>query len=134
MNPVAAMEKRDAVLLTLLAGAAAYAAHRNWDTISAKLGIGDLSPGRLKAIRLAKDAFSFAPPSPNSIVLRDRAKNGEITLPKEPWEATEIQDARYRVTCTWTEAGRRHVHVFTVDNGRSAVDYEGEEAAAPSPR
>lgn len=128
------MEKRDAILMTLLAGAAAYGAYRNWNTISEKLGLEDFCPARVKAIHLAKDAFSFAPPSPNWVVLRDRAKNGEITLPKEPWHASEIQDPRYRVTCTWTEAGQQHVHVFTVDNGRSSVDYEGEEAAAPAPR
>lgn len=128
------MEKKDALLLLVLAGAGAYAVSTHWDTICAKLGLDDLRPGRLKATELAKNAFTFAPPSPNWLALRDREKNGEITLPKEPWSAAEIHDPRYSVTCTWVEDGRAHVHVFTVDIGFAAVTYEGEREAKPAPR
>jgi hypothetical protein len=128
------MEKRDAFLLLVLAGAGAYGVHANWDTVRVKLGLDDLSPDRLKAIRLAKDAFTFAPPTANWIRLRDRAANGEITVGNDPWRATERTAPLYRVTCTWTEDGEQRVHVFAVDIGRSTVEYEGLEEANPAPR
>jgi hypothetical protein len=128
------MEKRDAFLLLVLAGAAAYGVHANWDTLRVKLGLDDLSPDRVKAIRLAKDAFTFASTTANWVVLRDRAANGEIKVESEPWRAVERTATTYRVTCTWTEDGQQHVHVFAVDIGRSSVEYEGLEAASPAPR
>lgn len=128
------MERKDALLLFVLAGAGAYAAWTHWDTICARLGIDDLHPGRLRATELAKNAFTFAPPSPNWIALRDREKNGEITLAKDAWSATEIRDPRYRVTCTWVEDGQQRVHTFTVDVGFAVVTYEGEADANPAPR
>ncbi len=132
------MEKRDSLLLLALAGAGAYGVFTHWDTIREKLGVEDFYPGRLKAIQLAKNAYNWAPPTPNWIVLRDREKNGDITLAKDAWHATEIKDPKFRVTCTWTESGERHMHVFAVDIGFSSVVYEGEaeiQPAAPaSPR
>ena len=128
------MEKRDALLLFVLVGAGAYAAHANWDTLSEKLSFDDLSPQRLKAIRLAKDAFAFAPATSNWVTLRDRAANGEITVSSDPWRVTERTAPVYCVTCTWTEDGQQRVHVFAVDTGRSTVDYEGLEEGKPAPR
>ena len=128
------MEKRDAFLLFVVAGAGAYGAYANWDTLRVKLGLDDLSPQHLKAIRLAKDAFTFGPPNSNWVTLRDRAANGEITVGNDPWRATVCAGSAYRVTCTWTEDGQQRVHVFAVDIGRSTVDYEGLEEGKPAPR
>lgn len=119
------MEKKDAILMLLLAGGGAYAVHANWATIRAKLGVDDFYPGRIKAMQLAKDACTFDPPTANWVVLRDRAKNGEIQLQGDPWRAVEIAKPRFRVTCTWKEAGDLQVHTFAVDIGSNAVAYEG---------
>jgi hypothetical protein len=128
------MEKRDAFLLFVLAGAGAYAVHANWDTLRVELGLDDLSPQHTKAIRLAKDAFTFAPTTANWVTLRDRAANGEIEVAGEPWRATGRTGSVYHVTCTWTEDGRQRVHGFAVDIGRSTVEYEGLEGGDPAPR
>lgn len=126
------METRDALLLLALLGAGAYAAHANWDTIRTKLSFDDLDPEKLRAVKLCQDAYSFAPPDPNWIVLRDRAKNGEIKVPENAWRATTIQHPRYRVTCTWLESGSPCVHAFTVDLGKCSVNYEGVQEATPA--
>jgi hypothetical protein len=128
------MERKDAILLVALAGAGAWAVYANWDTIRDKVGVDDLSPGKLKAVQLAKDAFTWNPPAPNWMVLRDREKNGEIELPAHAWRAYELQSSQYRVTCTWVENGASQVHVFRVDIGSSAVAYDGLEGNPPAPR
>lgn len=126
------MERRDALLLLALIGGGAYAAHTHWDTIRDKLSFDDLDPEKLRAMKLCQEAYSFAPPDPNWIVLRDRAKNGDIKVPENAWRATAIQHPRYRVTCTWIEAGSPCVHAFTVDLGKSAVSYEGVQEPTPA--
>lgn len=128
------MEKKDTILVLLVVGAGAYAAYANWDKIREKLSLDELNPKSVKAIKLAKDAFTFGPPNANWVVLRDRASNREITLDKEPWHAVEVHDPRYRVTCTWREGGQQQVHVFTVDIGSSTVSYEGLDDTRPAPR
>ena len=128
------MEKRDAFLLLVLSGASGYGVYANWATLRVKLGLDDMHPGRIKALQLAKDANTFEPYSVNSVVLRDRASNGEINLQGEPWSATEIQKPRYRVTCTFLEKGERKVHCFTVDIAAGGVTYEGLDDSKPAPR
>jgi hypothetical protein len=128
------MEKKDALLMLLLAGAGGYAVYANWEPIRLKLGLDDLHPGRIKAVQLAKEANSFEAYSVNSVVLRDREANGEIKLQGEPWSATEIKRPRYRVTCTFFEKGQRKVHRFAVDVASGAVLYEGLDDGKPAPR
>ena len=99
------MEKKDALLMLLLAGAGGYAVFANWETIRLKLGLDDLHPGRIKAMELAKKAYSFEQNTANSVVLRVREDNGEIKLQGEPWSGVEIKAPRYRVTCTYVENG-----------------------------
>ena len=128
------MEKKDAIFLLLLAGAGAYAVRANWDTLRDKLGLDDFRPGRIKAMQLAKDASTFDPPTPNWIYLRDRAKNGEITVKADPWQTTEVSALKFRVTCTFTENGEVRVHVFAVDIGTNALTYQGLDESKPAPR
>jgi hypothetical protein len=128
------MEKKDTLLLLALAGAGAFAAFKNWDTIRSKLGFDDFYPGRIKAMQLAKDACTFEPPTANWVWLRDRAANDEIKLQGDPWRATELTKPKFRVTCTWVEDGTRVVHAFTVNIGNSSVAYEGVAESAPAPR
>jgi hypothetical protein len=128
------MERKDVFFLLVLAGAGAYAVHANWDKIHEKLGLGDMYPGRIKAIQLAKEAISFEEYTANWAVLRDRQANGEIKVQGEPWDAVEIKKPRYRVTCTYIEKGARRVHRFTVDVGSSSVVYEGLDDGKAAPR
>lgn len=128
------VEKKDAILLLLAAGVGAYAVHANWDTLRVKLGLDDLRPGLIKAMRLAKDAHTFDPTTTNWVYLRDRANNGEITLKGDPWESTEVGALNYRVTCTFTENGEAKVHVFAADIGKNALTYQGLDQSTPAPR
>ena len=128
------MEKKDTILLLVLAAAGAYAVHTHWDTIRTKLSLDDLQPGRIKAVQLAKDAISFEAYVVNWMVLRDRVANGEIKVQGDPWLATEIKKPKFRVTCTYVERGERRVHLFTVDIASGAVAYEGLDEGKPAPR
>lgn len=129
-----AMQKKDAMFLLVLAGAGAYAIHANWEAIHTRLGLGDIYPGRIKAVQLAKDAMTWANYGANWVVLRDRAEAGEIVVKGDPWHAEEIAKPRYLVTCTYLEGGEQRVHRFTVDVGTNAVVYEGLDAGKPAPR
>ncbi len=128
------MEKRDALILLLMAGAVAYGTHANWHTIRDKLGLEDQRPGNLQAIELAKNAKSLDKCDTNAKVLKDRDANGEIKVEAGAWRATELADLRIRVTCKFSVLGEQHVHRFVVDNASGAVSYEGLDQAAPAPR
>jgi len=126
------MEKRDAFFLLLVLGGGGYAVHRHWDTIATKLGFADLSPGRLKAIALAKDSSDFERGFQNWQWLQSRAKRREIELAAEPWDAKPIAGEVYAVRVHWVEDDEPIVASFRVDVVNRTVRYEAnEEAAAP---
>lgn len=131
-DDVAAMEKRDAFLLMLVLGGGGYAAYEHWDVIAEKLSFAELSPGRLKAISLAKESNDFDRGFRNWQWLQTRAKQREIELPAEPWEASPIAGQVYAVRVRWTDGGDPIVANFRVDVGLRTVRYEaGEPAASP---
>jgi hypothetical protein len=126
------MERRDACLLLLVLGGGGYAAWTHWDVIAAKLSFADLSPGRLKAIELAKDASDFERGATNWQYLQTRHKRREIELPSEPWSAEPIAGEQYRVLARWLDDGDRVVVAFQVDVARRTVVYEGALDEAPA--
>jgi hypothetical protein len=128
------MERKDAFMMLLLLGGGGYAVYANWTAISTKLGLDDFYPGRIKAIQLAKEANSFEQYRSNWTAVQARMKNGEIKGLADPWNATEIAAPKYRVTCTFFEEGERRVHVFLVDVGTRAVQYQGLDESRPAPR
>ena len=100
------MERKDSMILLLLAAVAGYATYANWDLIAAKLSLDDLSPGRVKAVDMAKKDLSFDGLQPNSLVLRNRAKNNEIKMGEDPWAATRIEGDRWLVTVSYSQDGQ----------------------------
>ncbi|MBX3462715.1 MAG: hypothetical protein KF830_06065 [Planctomycetes bacterium] len=125
------MEKRAALFLVLALGGG-YAAWTHWDVIAEKLSVVDFSPGRLKAIELAKDSSDFERGSTNWQYLQSRHRRREIDLPAEPWSAEPIVGESYRVVARWTEDGDRVVVAFRVDVAKRTVDYEGALGDAPA--
>lgn len=128
------MQRKDAIILLVLALGGAYAVRTNWDAIREKLGLDDLQPGHIKAMQLAKNARTFDTYNPNWTALRDREASGEIKVAGDPWHSTEIGNLRFRVTCTYVEKGERRVHVFQVDTASGTVTYEGLDEGKPAPR
>ena len=64
---------------------------------------------------LAKKDLTFDGLQANSLVLRERARNREITMEQEPWEATRIDDNLFLVVVTFTEGGVHKSHRFDVN-------------------
>lgn len=128
-----AMEKRDAFILLLVLGGGGYAAHEHWDVIAEKLSFADLSPGRLKAISLAKESNDFDRGFHNWQWLQARAKRREIELAAEPWDADPIAGEVYAVRVRWVDDGDAIVARFRVDIANRTVHYESDDEPA-SPR
>lgn len=126
------MEKRDAFILLLLLGGGGYAAYEHWDVIAEKLSFADLSPGRLKAISLAKDSNDFDRGFHNWQWLQSRAKRREIELEPEPWSAEPIAGEVYAVHVRWTDDGDHMAAHFRVDVANRTVQYDApDEPASP---
>jgi hypothetical protein len=128
------MEKRDAILLLLVLGGVGYAAHANWDVIKEKLSFADLSPGRMKAIELAKDSSDFESGSTNWQYMQSRSRQGAIQLAPEPWSAEPIAGEDYRVVARWTEDGERLAFGFRVNVATRTVAYDGQLGDGAAPR
>lgn len=128
------MEKRDSIILLLLAGGAGYGIYANWDTIADKLDLHEYDALRIKAIDLAKKSVDFESGSTNWQYLRTRQQRYEIEVADDAWVAEPISDREYRVTVRWTEDGERVLRGFRVDIGASTVQYLGEVEAAAAPR
>lgn len=127
------MEKRDAILCLLLLGGGGYAVYANWDTISAKLGLAEYNPGRIKAIELARQEMNFELGVTNWQWLESRQQLGEIQFEGDPWQAEAIGGQEYRVTVRWIEAGAHVAHGFRVNIATRTIVHDGPigEPAAP---
>ncbi|MEZ6037486.1 MAG: hypothetical protein R3F29_08400 [Planctomycetota bacterium] len=125
------MEKRDAVFLLALLGGGGYATWTHWDAIAARLGLGELEPGGIKAISLAKKGFDFEAGTTNWQHLQTRADQDEIELPRDAWTAQSSGENRFVVTVHWLERGEDQARRFDVDILTNAVIYGGEHAAPP---
>lgn len=129
------MEKRDALFLLLVLGGAGYAGYTHWDVIAEKLSFADLSPGRLKAIDLAKDASDLGQGFTNWQYLQTLAKQKEIELPAEPWSAEPIAGESYRVYARWSADGDTVLATWQVDVAERTVRRQDAAAFEPaSPR
>lgn len=124
------MEKRDAAILLLLLGGGGYAAYTHWDVIAEKLSLADLSPGRIKAIELAKDSSDFEQGFRNWQWMQTQQKRGAIQLSAEPWSAEPIAGEQYTVYARWTDEGEPMVVSFRVDVAARTVRYDGDTAPA----
>ena len=125
------MERKDKMILLVLALGAGYAGFVHWDWISAKLSLDDLSPGRIKAIDLAKKDLTFDGLQANSLVMRERARNGEIKMEEEPWEATRIDENRFVVVVAFIEDGLPKSHRFDVNIATGGVKLIPPTSAQP---
>ena len=106
------MERKDQMILLLLAAVAGYATYKNWDVIAERLSLDDLTPGRVKAIDMAKKDYTFDGLQQNSLVLNQRANNKEIKLGEDPWTAKRINGDRWLVTLTYQQEGQSVTHQF----------------------
>lgn len=126
------MERRDQVIVLLVLAGAGYAGYRNWDAISARLGLNDLSPRHVKAISLAKRAFTFERTRNNSLVVDDWIRREEVTVDGDPWHAQALQGERFLVTCRMRRDDENDERRFVVDVGSG--DCRPLEADEPAPR
>ena len=117
------MERRDIMILLLLAAGGGYAAFTNWDVIAERLSLDDLSPGRVKAIDMAKKDLTFDGLQANSLVLRNREKNNEIKLGEDPWVANRIEGDRWLVSVTYRQEGEWVKQQFDCNIATGAVKY-----------
>jgi hypothetical protein len=126
------MERRDKLVLLLLLAGAGWAGYEHWDTIVAKLGLDDLSPGRVKAIDLAKRDLTFERVRSNQLVLDERVRLGEIVATEHAWSAVRIGGGRFLVTYDYKERGVAQKYQFEVDTATNAVTLV--DNGPPSPR
>lgn len=127
------MEKRDAILVLLVLSGGGYGMWRNWGAIAAKLQLGDLDPGRLRAVQLAKEANSLASSYPNWQYLQTRKQNTEITMTADAWKAEYVTGEEYHVEVRWTEDGEPVIANFRVDTATRTTKFAGfgNQPAAP---
>lgn len=129
MQAADAMGKKDTVFMLLVLGGAGYGIHANWDAVKVKLGLDDLSPGRIKAIELTKKARGFEQYRSNWEVLRDWQSGEQIQVVGDPWQAEPVDDQHWRVYCTYKEAGQMRRHQFDTNVASGVVEYVGEVGA-----
>ncbi|HEX6810973.1 MAG TPA: hypothetical protein VF384_05045 [Planctomycetota bacterium] len=125
------MERRDMGILMLVALGAGYAAFVNWDTIAEKLSLDDLSPGRVKAIDMAKKDMTLDSLQANSLVLRERARIGEIRMSEDPWTASRIEENLWLVVMDYTAGGEPHQYRFHVNVATGVVKLLPQTAQPP---
>jgi hypothetical protein len=128
------MERKDAFILLAFAGALSYGAYANWDAISARLGLDDLMPGRVKAIEYAKTANSFETSRPNWQVVEQWKASGDIQYEGNPWTADKLDENHYRVVLNYRKDGAKRAITFNVDNIKGSVVLNDDAAALPAPR
>jgi hypothetical protein len=125
------MERRDKLILLLLLAGGGYATYRNWDVINTTLGLDDIAPGRVKAIDLAKRDTTFHRGRPNSVVVQELARGGEIELAPDAWQAQRQDGDVFRVTCTFRQRGESRCYEFEVDVSTGRVTFLESESTQP---
>lgn len=128
------MEKRDALFLLLALGGGGYAAYTHWDVIAETLSFASLSPGRIKAITLAKDSSDFERGFRNWQWLQTQKKRGTLQMAEDPWTADPIGGEDYQVIVRWTEEGEPMVVSFRVNVAQRTVVYDGLLGSPAAPR
>ncbi|MBL8726874.1 MAG: hypothetical protein JNM25_00495 [Planctomycetes bacterium] len=128
------MEKRDALFLLLVLGGGGYAAYTHWDVIADKLSFDSLSPGRIKAVNLAKDSSDFEQGFRNWQWLQTQQKRGTIQMAEDPWSAEPIAGEDYTVLARWVADGDPMVVRFRVNIAKRTVAYDGALDTPASPR
>jgi hypothetical protein len=112
------MLSKKAVTAFALLGATAWLVVSHWGEIRAALGLGD--PVELRAVRIAKSAFSLATHSPNHQVVQDHV-DGIDDAVAVGWQAVRHTESLYLVSFVYEQSGRRHGFYFEVDVGSTAV-------------
>ena len=90
-------------ILLLLSGGAGFYGHRHWDEITIRLGLDDLGPGRVKAIEIVKQDYTFERSRKNEVVVNAHVKGEEITPVGELWTAERRTDDLYVVHLNYKE-------------------------------
>ena len=125
------MERKDSIILLLLLSGGGYYGFTHWDQISQKLGLDDLNPGRIKAIELAKQQFTFDRYRQNGVVIHERMHDGVIQGAEDPWQAQRLRENHFRVVCSFREEGKSHHRLFEVNVGNGAVEDLGDSSTSP---
>lgn len=130
------MEKRDVIVLLLLAGGGAYAIHDNWDVIAERMGLEQLDPGRLKAIKLAKNSGCIGRGQTNWQHIQSRRALGKIHVESDPWLAEPIAGQDFRVTVRWLDEDQelQITHTFLVNTVACTVTHEGMSDVPAAPQ
>lgn len=130
------MDRRDAFFLLVVFAGGGYFVHEHWEEIAQKVGLDDLNPGRIKAIELAKQQFTFDRYRQNGVIIHERLHGKQIEAAEEPWTAARLRTNRFLVVCSYREEGQAHFHQFKVDIGSGQVEDAGDSPTppvAPSP-
>ena len=124
------MSKQAALLTVLVLGGGGYAVYANWEDISRKLGLGDLSPDHIRAVDLAKSARTLDRYTTNYEVIRERVRQEKLKVEGEGWVAEHRSGQRYEVRFAYTDPEWGDgAYVFLVDIG--SRDVVLESGAAP---
>jgi hypothetical protein len=97
------------------------AVHRNWDAISATLGLESIAPGMLRAVDLAKSANTLDRYRSNYAVIQARVRDGAGRIEAGDWQGSKRTDRLYLVTFPFTENGEPDGYWFEVDIGSLEV-------------
>lgn len=123
------MERKDRIIVLLMLGGIGYGAYHYRDVIEHRLGLDDLAPGRIKAVVLAKQAFTFDRYRPNWVVLEGWLHDGTIQADGELWTADRVTGNDFRVLCHYRDHGTPRVHAFDVNTDSGTV--QAKENAGP---
>lgn len=125
------MERKDRIFLLLLVGGVGYGVYHNRDAIKARLGLDDLAPGSIKAVVLAKQAFTFDRYRPNWVVLDGWLHDGQIQPEGDLWTAERVAGDDFRVLCRYRQDGEVKLHRLTVNTASGTVQAVEERAGPP---
>ena len=114
------MSWKGVVVLCVLVGGG-FAVQQNWDTISEELGLAELSPEHVRALELAKAAYTLDNARTNYAVIDARVAQSGAVIEAEGWKAERRSERLFLVTFRFTEDGREDGYWFQVDVGSTDV-------------